>query len=454
MHVLSPLAAALIAPGIHDPNPPFVADGWFDEWFQRPPVAVDPLGDASGAFDVTEVRARVLGSTLYLAWDANAPVNLQSGDLSDGDIRLELAFSDGDTLTIDMRERVAYRNHNPSLVVTWPSIGYETQPTVAADRYETRLDLSGYLAGPGDVFTLDFSGSDALDAGPVTLRANRRGDIGTARSPARWPGTAVRLASLNTLTNGLNDAGQRDAIGRLLDSVNPDIICLQEEYSSSVSAMQSRLNAIDPLDDGSTWNLWRNDDDVIASPYPLTPYLGGDGWSAAAVDTPGGAVFVVSVHPKCCGYAGNTDDNRRVMQMIDLAGAIADLRAGTLQADLAAFAGAPVIVTGDWNLVGSSVPLDVMLDPSGPDLRQWALRRLVSQRITTWEAPSGLDFSPGRLDLLIYDRGALTPMNGYVLDTRELDGATLGALGVQANDSLGSDHFMLVADFAFVGANP
>ncbi|GJM18250.1 MAG: hypothetical protein DHS20C14_04630 [Phycisphaeraceae bacterium] len=443
------VAAVALSRGVFDAGPPCVADGMFDEWYGRAPVAVDPFGDATGAFDVTAVFAEVRGSELYLAWDTNAPVNLQAGSGADGTIRIELAFSSGGALTVDLRGRTAYWNHNPGLEVSWPSIGYETAPTVAADRYETRLDLSLFLTGPGDVFTVDFSGSDALAGGPLALRANRRAQNPPARSPARWLGTDVRVASLNTLRDGLTDANQRDAVGRLLDSMDAEIICLQEEYNDSAATIKARLEAIDPLGDGAAWNVWKWNDDAVASPYPITPYFGGDGWAAAVVETPAGAVFVASVHPKCCGYVGNSDDDRRVMQMLDLADTIEDLRAGTLQADLIPFAAVPVVVVGDWNLVGSSVPLDVMLDPAGPGLDELVMRRLGSGRTTTWEAPSGFDFSPGRLDLLVYDAPGLTVRNRFVLDTSELGGATLGALGLQAMDSRASDHLMLVADFAF-----
>ncbi len=444
-----PVGAAVmsLAPGPLDPRTPFVVDGAFDEWAGRLPVALDSFGDAAGAFDVTSVYAAVFGSDLFLTWDTNAGVNLQAGSFLDGTVLLEFGFSDGDTLTIDLRARVAHNGVGP---VPWPVIRYETMPTFAAPRYETRVDLSSYVTGPGDTFTLDFGGSDSLDGGPVTLRTNRhraRDPHGTLVRPA---GTDVRIASLNTLTSGLTNPPRRDAIGRLIDSVDAEIVCLQEEYSTSAAEAAARLNEIDPLEDGAAWNVWKWNDNMIASPHPVIGHAGGDGWAAAVVETPAGPVFVASVHPKCCGHAGNTDDLIRTFQMMDLAGTIAGLRAGSLEPELAPYAAAPVVVVGDWNLVGSDMPLEVMLDPSGPALTELPMGRVVSGRATTWESPGGFGFSPGRLDLLTYDAAGLGVRNGFVLDSRELPAAALGTLGLQASDSAASDHLMLVADFTIV----
>ena len=54
---------------------------------------------------------------------------------------------------------------------------------------------------------------------------------------------------------------------------------------------------------------------------------------------------------------------------------------------------------------------------------------------------------PGHLDLLTYDRSVLKPVMGMVVDTSRLASSTLRELKLNADDSLASDHLMLVADF-------
>jgi len=433
----------------------FRPDGVFDEWASVPVAATDPTGDNSGSFDLTEVKAVVKGSRLYLAWDTGAPnTNLQSGPSGDGTIRIELDFSSGTTLTIDLRARVAYENGNTNNGVSWNDIAYDTLPSTASDRYETEIELSGYTSGPGDTFTLDFSGSDSLSS-PVNLSINTDDQPVTEHPNARDPSTAFRIFSLNTLSTGLTNSTRGPRIRRLIDAFDPDIVCLQEEYNDSASTIASQLNAIDPLDDGATWSVQKFDDCAVASPYtfipkPSTP---DDEFGAAVIDFGNGeAVLVISTHPKCCGYAGSSEDIQRVGEMQVMADMIADFRAGTLGGALAPYADAPIVVIGDWNLVGSTAPLEVITDPAGPDLTHLIVPHLVGEHAVTWHDADGFGFSPGMLDITTYDAAHLTALNHFVVDTTVMSGATLSALGLQSDDSTGSDHWATVADFAFPGA--
>jgi len=106
-----------------------------------------------------------------------------------------------------------------------------------------------------------------------------------------------------------------------------------------------------------------------------------------------------------------------------------------------------VVVVGDWNLVGSRTPLDVMLDKSsGPGLAHLLLRHLRGDDVFTWYQDELDAFPPGMLDVLVHSPD-LTPRRSFVLDTAELGDATLAKLGLQPDDSQASDHLMLVADF-------
>jgi len=429
-------------------------DGLFDEWAGATPVATDPAGDNSGAFDLTELFAASRGDVLYLCWDTNAMVNLQAGSSSNGHIRLDIGFSDGDSLTIDFRDLEAYENGSPGNGVSWNAINYTTMPTAALPRYETQLDLGDYITGLGDTITIDFSGTDSLDSGPVIFVMNDAAQPEIERDTAEEPGTDFRIFNLNTLTSGFLQAGQKDQIGRLVDAMDPHIVCLQEEYDPTAAQIKARLEEIDPRDDGAPWTVHLGYDHAVASPFPLIPYNGptSDRFTAAVVDLPGGAVFVFSVHTKCCGYAGSSEDAQRIFQTQEMIDVIDAFRAGTLQGTLDAYADAPVVVIGDWNHVGSNIPLEMMLDPGGPAQTHLYVPHLVGERIFTWRDFDGFGFSPGLLDLVTYDDPELTPKNHFVLDTTKMSGATLAALGLQANDSNVSDHLPIIVDFSFDSA--
>ena len=446
MHVRSALGAvaALGFLGVADAQT-FAADADFGEWASVSPLATDPAGDASGAFDITTVYAASVGTDLFLRFDTGSVRNLISGSNSDGDFRV-LVTINGAELRLDYRNRsVSFDGSGRS----WVDVGAELQPTYAASEFELKIDLASVGASVGDTVEIDFSGSDSLSSA-ASFTLSDPGVADERRDPARAAAASFRVASLNTEQTGLSSGSRGPRLERLIDAVNADIYCLQEEYNSSAGDVQNALESADPLEDGASWNVHKNNDNVVASVHPVigAPSLSGS-YAAALVDLPGDeAVFVLSVHPKCCGYIDSSEDATRIGQAQDMAQTIADFRAGSLGGALAPFADAPVIVIGDWNLVGSRTPLDIIEDPSGPALTALDMPNLIGESVLTWRNPSS-SFAPGRLDLATYDDAILSAPKAYLLDTALLNGTERSALGVQATDSEASDHLLLVADFSF-----
>jgi hypothetical protein len=132
-------------------------------------------------------------------------------------------------------------------------------------------------------------------------------------------------------------------------------------------------------------------------------------------------------------------------QAEQLAGQIRKLRKGDF-GDECRKAG--IVVIGDYNLVGSRRPLDILKTAGLTDL---LLRSAADGTAYTWRGIRQEEsFRPGRLDLLTYDRSVLRPSLGIVVDTTRLSSSTLRELKLSAEDSLVSDHLMLVADFQLV----
>ena len=440
------LACALVSASAHAQSQ--LVDG---DWSDAPrfPSAVDPSGDNTGAFDLTQVYTRVEGTRLTIAWDTGTDLhNTQSGDFTDGTIRIEIDLLDGRTITIDLRERRAFREDNTD--ITWFDLDYETMPTVASDRYETALDLALFLPTDGAPFTLNFSGSDTL-ASPIPLQTPAPVTPFDERDPARLPGTDVRIVSLNTLFGGFLDPGlDGQRIARLLDSVDPDIICFQEQLAPRDFTIPDRLAEIDPREDGRAWNVIEAGDTTTCSPYPLTLLYESSDHHAVLVDLGAGDDIVVfNTHPRCCGFVGSSSDFSRIADMQEKADQIAQIRAGNTPG---VDPEAPIVVIGDWNLVGSNTPLDILTDPAGPALADWPIQNLAKRSITTWRSLNGLSFSPGRLDLGADDPTRLLRRNGYVLNTRDLSDDLLASMGLLPDDSRASDHLLLVADYGFFPA--
>ena len=236
----------------------------------------------------------------------------------------------------------------------------------------------------------------------------------------------------------------------MLDAVNADVYLFQEEYNSTAADLTSLMNAVDPKDDAIPWTVVKSGELAIASQWPMIPVSLNERHFAAVVRVPGGPdVFVINVHPFCCGYAGSGSDFSRIDLASDAIVDVARLRSGTLLPALVPYADAPIVIGGDWNLVGSSTPRDLW-EQSPTRLSRVPLRKLIGDDFWTWNnynAASTIGgFWPGLLDLFLVQRPQLFPRGGFVLDSRDLSAAELAALGLQAADSGASDHLLLVLD--------
>ena len=425
------LSAIGLLPILCSSASPFLIDGRFDDWAEVAPAAIDPTGDATGAFDLTRVSAVCVGPALYVRFTITTVLNLHSGPESEGTLRLEISLPDGSALRIDCRKREAILP-DPSLQpVGLSEIPFISSPTHAADEFELRVDLSGYGLRQGDRIAIEFSGSDRLDE---PLWAAWIGDAPppVRRSADRGEDTAFRVASLNTLANGLGTEMRSAALGRLLRAVQADIYCFQEEEDTP--DLPARLERLMP--GGAPWQVHRSGDCVIATRHELEPADINAPWFAAAIvrmpEKP--PVLMASVHLSCCGYIGNPNDLQRIDQAQALLDALQRLRPHPES---------PIVAAGDYNLVGSRTPLD-LLETIG--LRHQVLPGLIGDSVATWR-DIALPFAPGLLDLLLYAN--LSPTNGFVMDSSTLSTEECAALGIHPDDSEVSDHLLLVADFRF-----
>ncbi len=423
----------------------FIIDGLFDDWPANAVTADDAAGDATGQLDVTEVSGVVRGNTVFVAVTITEPFNLQSGSSSNPDLKLVLDGGAGAAVEVRFRgRRVVRRDTNQTL--TWDAVRYASAPTVAADRFEIRVDLAAVGGVADGSVSVWFEGSDTLN-GPLVIQ-----EVAPAAPPTPELADArlkrgFRVASLNTLRTGLFKPAQAARLARLLVSAEADIYLLQEEYESGQSQIEDLFNTIMPLDKGAAWRAHKRGDSVIVARWPVSALPNYDtSYAAAAVLTDQGPIVVVSQHPKCCGYAGSSEDLRRIQQAELTAQVIDEVRAG--QHDGAVeLRDAPVIIGGDWNLVGSRGPLDRLTAPELPGISELAMVNRGRADVSTWRELDGLGFPPGRLDLVVYDADRLEALDAHVFDSEFLTQAQLDRLGLEATDSLGSDHLMLIADF-------
>jgi exonuclease III len=369
-------------------------DGVFSEWSEEHLVARDAKGDATAAFDVTKVAARTNGTVLYLHFDIGKELNLQNGLTSDGTLRAVIDLPGDRQLTVDFRVRTAVLRGSDAKRIAWSGLDFVCLPTYASDEYELRIDLDELGLSAGDEITLNFSGSDALE-NAVSIVLDESQEQQPNVSLARSDNAHVRIANLNTLYQGLGDPDRSAQITRLLTAAQADVYCFQEELDEGTFRKAAQRMVPHQI------NLCSSNGCGIATRLPLEPVrLDLERGAAALVELPNRKhLVVVSVHFKCCGYAGSWQDDTRVYQAEQLADRIRRMRQGEYGEKCK---NGGIVVIGDYNLVGSRKPLDILRKAGLTDL---LLRAAGDGAAYTWRGLRREEsFWPGRLDVV-----AMTP---------------------------------------------
>lgn len=464
------LAAPLAAQGLR-----FTVEGDLGEWTSIP-ATTDPAGD--GSLDLLSLRAARDETSLVLALECGQEFLLQESNSlrlyldADGDAGTGLAVEGiGAELVWSFGSRSGTVYLPGSQSVNHEALGLRTLPTHTSAAYEIGLDLA---AAPGGqalfsgstaraVFKdlaggdrLPNSGSVAIDLAPPELPPLERGDI------ARPAGSALRLLSWNTEFGGLFDNAVTGSYDRVLTALAPDLAVFCEIWDQSASQVEQRLEQLVP--EQGPWHAVKIDGgNAIATPLPvLGSWLVQDGYRETAVlvdatSTLGSQVLLIGCHLRCC-----TANSQRQDEMDGLVEFLKDAREPGGRLTLAE--GTPILLAGDFNLVGDRQQLLTLLSGDivdngayGPDsppdwdggpLVDLIPRHLGGPDTWTWSG-EGSSYLPGRLDFVFYTGSALRAVDSGALWTPELTAGELAAWGLQANDApSAADHCPVFADFA------
>ncbi len=336
------------------------------------------------------------------------------------------------------------------------ALGVACLPTYASEQYELRIDR---LSARGDA--LPASGPievivDQVDAEGATLWSDRfvvelperdaAKAVIDAAMPER-PADGVRVMSANVLFS--SPLTEPMAFKRVFDAIGPDVILYQEWFRTERAKVEGWIEE----HAGADWALHFPDERsgvAIATRHPIVARYdealppSGAGRPARAcaalIDTDAGELLAISVHLKCCGSAGSEEDLTRIDQARAINAFVDHVHAQHPDA--------MVIIGGDYNLVGSRTPLEVMargLGLNGDDLDPALTPVLGDPSVVTWVDEKSR-FGPGRLDWLLYDDSRSELVNALMLDTRVLTDGSLGAMGLERGDTTASDHLPMVVD--------
>ena len=422
-------------------------DGGFEDWKDVKVCAYDPKGDAKGAFDITKVYAASQGSIIYLRFDTTNLLNLQNGPEAEGTLLVIIDLPNNQELVLDMRGRRAFLNDSLKERIPWDRLKYIVGPTYAQNEFEIQVDLGGFNINCGDAISIQFNGSDQLSA-PAAFTFSQPPETPKRRSHRRYSGTDVRIVSFNTYFEGLSDPNREEAMGRLLNSVNGDVYCFQEEWKTEGHG--EILKRLMPLENENLWHIHKVHGNVIASKYPLKALPSkNDRYAAAYIGLAENHLFIINVHLSAMGYIGSEDDRLRIRQVDDIVATIDEIHRGQYDEDDAPGTQPGIVIVGDFNLVGSRTPLDMIIDKKVYGLKDWLIPNLIGESVVTWRGGSHASFSPGKLDYIVYSTRTLIPKNGFILNAELLNRTERKQLSLDVADSKLSDHLLMTVDFQF-----
>lgn len=406
-------------------------------------------------------RERILQETEGLQLLLDIDDDITTGELING-LGVDLLFDFGARAGVSALEVRRSYSHD--------DIGLVTSPTVSSKEWEilvhrsapTDSDISYSISDSCKYAWRFVSGDKAPDEDGLRVdRAadyNRQYDIDLSVAA----GTDLRIISYNVLRDRpLESSSARAALGRVLRTLDPDVIAFQEIYDHSSLEVAAMVNDLHPPVLGEQWYHAQVQPDIIlVSKANITATRSSDGNGYFRISHAGRDWLIANCHLPCC----DNDFGRRqeIDQILQI---LRDVQAGThpleVQED------APVIILGDMNLVGRSETRDALLIGDidrnalyGPDFNpDWGSGPLTDAvsvttglpATITWN-PSGGSFSPGRLDYMIYSPSSVEMLGSGALLTSSLTPEFIATTELRVDDTdRVSDHLPLYADFRAVG---
>lgn len=447
-------------------------DNQFEDWSEIP----HSTGAEGSPFAAAAVTSNA--DWLYLHIEVGEEVALDENALPN-DYRILLDLDDdpntgvdyasmglGVDLLINLASRQAIRYTNGSGIESFNEIGMRAAPTYSGTEFELAFDRDLTQVGESTVRIMWYDNDEQIGfpAGGLEHIPLDAPDTFVPVSIARPPGTLNRVAFWN-VNNRMDELFAQQAMKRILQAVDPDILALSEVSNVSASYVQGLLNDWLPLAGDESWNVVKDDWDlmvaskgVILSSFPSVmrqfPALveGHPGW--------GVPLLITSSHLKCCG--GSSNEAQRQAEADEYMAFLRDAMNG--EGDLVLAPNSPVIYGGDLNMVGLDDPIYTLVsgdisDEStyGPDFSpDWDGTALTEHPLLqtdhafdfTWMSSNiNSEWMPGKLDYLITSDASIELKAGFVVRTEDMSEERLAEFGLLADDALdASDHFLVVGD--------
>jgi len=440
---------------------PISIDGEFSDWqnqesfikqdsFVREFKLTDDEKYLYGYLEVTD-------SISIQSFNGSIHINLVSGKDS-----LELIFSRQDNLVTrtfintGFGSGSGYRTGPGSCLKSSYDLGLVVLPTHHSDKFEFRLEKNNcdviFKNNEIDVRVSELR-NDSLSAGEFFNYKLKNNYIQPfSQDLAKNPGD-VRVMTWNVMDEKFRNL---EVAAKVIKAVNPDILLLEEVYQATVE--EDLKGVIFP----ENWSVYISKNGrrkiVMASrfeqadvpsltsiEYPsenITSLISeqpvGSQWmdenkkegltsSGSIVRIGDREILFVLLGLTCCGHDGSWEDSMRILEASLLS---ANIRSVLNNKNY------PVLISGDFNLVGSLTPLRALQQVKEPYLREEYLLQHSDRAAYTWRALKSSPFGPGKLDYVLVDQA---------LDTKSI---IVKLEEILTEDELmkSSDHYPIITD--------
>ena len=452
-----------------------LVDGIYSDWTDEN-ISVDD------AFDVQDVDVRKLWiandeDRLFIRIDANEEFDLQDDEniriFIDADNDPGTGFSVngiGAEISYYFGQREGYLNFpSGGQQVNHYEMGLIALPTVTSSTFEISVNRksttnNGTIEMENTIAIVVENGNeDAIpnEDGGIVYNLENTEVVLASYDLEKQSEDFVRIMSYNVLRDGFLDQSQDEHLKDILIAMNPDIIAFQEIYDHPLNNLASLINELLPLPDNREWSYAKQGPDNIVFTR---------GYIEASEPIDGNGVFLVydenqekpmllyNVHLPCCA-----NDVERQNEIDHILAVMRD-KSASWDIGFVYPEDVPLIITGDFNMVGFSQNLTSFIEGDiadentyGEDFApDWNGNNLIDANPYVTGYPANYtwrdefsSYNPGKLDFMFYTGSVMQQQNAFVLDTEFLSDAALNNLGLSKNSTaLASDHLPLVIDFS------
>lgn len=452
---------------------PITIDGEFDDW-EQVPLLFEADQDAKNPeyLHVHRIRGANDNRFLFLRIQfdreitllENNPVvlllntdNDNSTGYAPGPIGAELRWEFG------QRQGVFYTTTTEHPIY-FSDIRLRTAPTVTSTEFEIAIGRDATPAGAASLFQSDtiqiyihfdqpgnqhsaygeyiFDPNPVVPPDPIPLERDEENDL--------------RILGFNAWNDNIFNRAYTNQYRRILEAIDPDIIAFQEIWDHSAEETAERVEALLP----GQWYAEKKDrGNVTVSRFPILDarqilVWKETGWSdehrltATLIDTNeknGSKLLLVNIHLR----AASRGEDDRWLEIDALKNFVHSARqpGGWIYLEEPT----PIILVGDFNLVGSRGQLEAIesniQDWDGSGIDRVRARQTEKRMHYTWRNDNS-GFSPGKLDYIFYTGSVMSLQNHYTLQVEEMSPGQRALYGLQYGDTqTASDHLPHVADF-------